>query len=495
MSYILSIDQGTTGSTAMITTSNTLEVIDSVNKEFPQHYPYPGWVEHDLNEIWETIKSTIYEIIKKNKIDKKKIKCIGITNQRETICPFDNKGTPITKAIVWQDRRTSDLCNILKNKYDENNIRKKTGLPIDPYFSGSKINWLLNNSDTIKTHNKNKNLLWGTVDTYILFKLTNGSSFFTEPSNASRTLLMDVKNCNWDNKLLEIFQCNIESLPKIKNSFDFFGETSNLDFLPDGIPITGILGDQQSALLGQTCFNKGDIKCTYGTGAFALLNTGSNIYLSKSGLLTTVAYKSDETCYALEGSSYIAGAAVQWLRDNLEIIKNSSDIERLAKEIKELNELKHLLFIPFFSGAGTPYWKPSAKGTITGITRDTNKYHIARACLEGIALSIEDLITSIKSDSNINLKTLSVDGGAVTNDLLMQIQSNFSNLKIIRPKTIETTAYGACIAAAIGSKLTTFKKIKTLWKEDRVFAPENKNNLYYENKKNLWIDTITSFYL
>jgi len=496
MGHIISIDQGTTGTTSLLIDSKSFELVDKITQEFPQIYPSPSWVEHNLHQIWTTVEKTISELISKNNVNTNNIECIGITNQRETTCAFDHDGTPLANAIVWQDRRTSSSCEDLKKRDLEKTIKEKTGLTLDPYFSGTKMNWLLNNNDNVKKAAQKNQLKLGTIDTFLLFKLTKGASFKTEPSNASRTLLMDLKTTSWDKELLDIFGIDESFLPIICDSFHNFGKTKGLDFLPDGIPITGILGDQQAALFGQAGLSKGDIKCTYGTGAFMLLNTGSDIHYSNNGLLSTVAYRqNNKTQYALEGSSYIAGAAVQWLRDNLKIIEKSSDIEDLAKMVKNLDEMEHLLFLPFFTGIGSPHWKAEAKGAIIGLTRDTNQSHIARACLDGIALSINDLIVSMKEDTKIDLKSLKVDGGAVTNELLLEIQATISHLNIIRPKIIETTAYGAALGAAVGHNIIEVEHIKSLWKEDSTFGENKDQRLFYEEKKKTWNKYIQKIFL
>ena len=373
---------------------------------------------------------------------------------------------------------------------------EKTGLPLDPYFSGSKMWWLLQNNESIKKAAKNNNLLFGTIDTFILHRLTGSESFATEESNASRTLLMNIKTGKWDRELLDIFGLSQDFLPPIKESFSLFGKTKKLDFLPDGIPINGILGDQQAALFGQAGYDKGTMKCTYGTGAFVLFNTGTEPVFSQNGLLTTIAYSHmGKRVYALEGSSYIAGAAVQWLRDNLNIIKSSNDIESLALKVKNLQEMEHILFLPFFTGIGSPYWNAQAKAAIIGLTRDSGQPHIARACLDGIILSIDDLLDAIKSDVRLDIKTVNVDGGAVVNDLLMQNQATLSQVNIIRPKVIETTAYGAALAAGIGMGKITFEKVPPLWKKEKTFFPQESVSDFYKMKKQQWKKSIAKIYL
>ena len=350
MKFILAIDQGTTGTTACLIDAKTFSFVGKINKEYPQIFPKPSWVEHNLNDIWETVEFTVREVLKNHNVLGPQIAAIGITNQRETTCAFNKAGTPLANAIVWQDRRTSEYCQKLgSDKSLVEKIKSITGLPIEPYFSASKMNWLLKNNSSVSTAALGNDLLFGTIDTFLLYKLTNQVAHKTDASNASRTMLMNLKSTEWDQELLELFEVNKNYLPTIEDSFHQFGLTKNLSFLPDGIPITGILGDQQSALFGQAGFFEGEMKCTYGTGAFVLLNTGDKIVYSKAGLLTTVEYRhKGKTCYALEGSSYIAGAAVQWLRDNLKIISKSSEVEALALEVKNLDELKYILFFPFF---------------------------------------------------------------------------------------------------------------------------------------------------
>lgn len=494
MNYILSIDQGTTGTTAVLIDAKTMDFIDKVNREFTQIFPKPSWVEHNLNEIWESIEVTIKEVLKKNNIEPNQISSIGITNQRETTCAFNKQGTPLANAIVWQDRRTSEFCQSLKDKEDF--VRKKTGLKIDSYFSGTKMNWLLSNNPKVKSALKSSDLLFGTIDSFILYKLSGATSHKTEASNASRTLLMDLETTSWCPELLDLFSVPKETLPEICDSFCEFGTTKGLSILPDGIPITGILGDQQSALFGQAGLSDGDLKCTYGTGAFMLLNTGTEIKESKHGLLTTVAYKENGTTYyALEGSTYICGAAVQWLRDNMKMVKTSSEIEELAKKVKDLDEMEHVMFLPFFTGIGSPHWSTDAKAAILGLTRDTGREHIARACLDGMALSINDLLQAMALDTGSEIETLKVDGGAVVNELLMNIQSTVSNVEIIRPKVIETTAYGAALASAIGAGIIDKDKIHDLWKRDTSFNGNENQREHYTMKKKKWSKYIEALFL
>jgi glycerol kinase len=491
--FILSIDQGTTGTTSLLVDAETLEPIDKVNIEFPQIFPKPGWVEHNLSDIWETVRKSTNAVLQKTNITANQIASIGITNQRETTCAYNNSGQPLANAIVWQDRRTSAYCDSKRESYT--NLQNKTGLPLDPYFSGTKMKWLLDNNSQVQDAAKDNSLHFSTIDTFLLFKMSGNKSFYTEPSNASRTLLMNLDTCDWDDELLSFFKINRNFLPRIKESFTHFGETFGLDFLPDRIPITCILGDQQAALFGQAGYKAGDLKCTYGTGAFILLNTGTEKIYSSNGLLTTVAYKKDgQAYYALEGSCYIAGAAVQWLRDNLNLVENSPEVELVANKITDLEtEMEHLMFMPFFTGMGTPYWNANAKGAILGLTRDTKPRHIARACLEGMALSINDSIQAIVTDSPTEVKEIRVDGGASQNNTLMQIQSNFSNMKIIRPKVIETTAYGVALGAVVGTGNLELDKINSLWKEDISFEQQSDN--YFVKKSKQWKYYINKLYL
>ena len=496
MGYVLAIDQGTTGSTAALVDDETWRFLGKSNREYPQHYPLPGWVEHNLESIWQSVQKAVVDVLNKHRVSAQEISAIGITNQRETTCAFDREGAPLAHAIVWQDRRTHEYCLKLKNENLSPLFAKKTGLPLDPYFSGSKMRWLLQNSESTKKAAKKNNLLLGTIDTFLLYRLSNGESFATEESNASRTLMMNINTGEWDRELLNIFEIPETYLPSIKESFGHFGKTKNLTFLPDGIPITGMLGDQQAALFGQAGYSKGAMKCTYGTGAFVLFNTGNEPVPSRNGLLTTVAYKyKGKRFYALEGSSYIAGAAVQWLRDNLNIVESSDEIESLARQVTNLKEMEHILFLPFFTGIGSPYWNAQAKAAIIGLTRDSGKSHIAKACMDGIILSINDLFDCMKNDTGLNIETINVDGGAVANDLMMQNQATLSWINVVRPQVIETTAYGAALAAGIGMKKIVFEDIPPLRKKDKIFSPDQNESDFYKMKKAQWKEAIAKLYL
>jgi glycerol kinase len=468
---ILAIDQGTTSTTVLLLDS-TLNVVGRASNEILPTYPQYGWVEHDLNKIWEGTRKTIADALKGRSASD--IAAISITNQRETVGAWDRAGNPLHHAIVWQCRRTADRCEKLrKEKGFVSYVKKTTGLVVDPYFSGTKIEWLLKNVPGLKAKAKAGEALFGTIDTFLLYKLTGGTRFATDVSNASRTMLMDLKKLAWDKKLLAKFGVEEGSLPSIRPSAGEFGLTKGIGVLPDGIPVMGILGDQQAALFGQLCLKPGDAKCTYGTGAFLMCNTGDKIVYSKHGLLTTVAWQiNGKTAYALEGSAFVAGAAVQFLRDNLGIIKSSSEIEALARQVKP-EEMGDLLFVPSLTGLGAPYWEPTATGMIYGLTRGTQKSHLARAALEGIALQNDDLFTAIAAD--FALKGIKVDGGASANDLLIQLQSDLAGVKIQRPKILETTALGSALAAGLAAGIwESPSALQSVWKLDREFKPEMK---------------------
>ncbi|MBP9674683.1 MAG: glycerol kinase GlpK [Bacteriovoracaceae bacterium] len=483
MSYILTLDQGTTGTTAGLIDTKTFSYFDQSDEDFKQFFPQADWVEHDLDIIWKTIENTVTKLLKKNNLTGQEIVAIGITNQRETTCAFNKQGKALAPAIVWQDRRTYEKCQSLKQH--EQKIKEKTGLPLDPYFSATKMAWLLENNTAVQKAYTEKNLLLGTIDSFLLYKLTGVHA--TEGSNASRTQLFNILTGKWDEELCRFFKIDSSLLAEVKPSFGLFGKTKNLSFLPDGIPVTGILGDQQSALFGQNGTGEGSMKCTYGTGAFLLLNTGTKPYVSNLGLLTTISYQTEkEIYYALEGSCYIAGAAVQWLRDNLKIINHAKEIENLAEQVIDLNQMQDILFLPFFTGLGSPYWKSEAKGTITGLSRGTTSAQLARACLEGIALSINDLIEAFRAETKLSLSRIKVDGGATQNNLLMQMQADISTTDIIRPHIIETTSYGAGLAAAVGAQILDIEHLQKFWKEEKIFNKETKYSSYLNIKKNNW---------
>ena len=470
MDYILAIDQGTTGTTALLTDTDLNRVAEA-SVDFQQHFPKPGWVEHDLDDIWTTVLQTVRDVTKH--IDARKIEAIGITNQRETLCFWDRQtGEPLGRAIVWQDRRSSALCEQLKAAGKESLFQDATGLLLDPYFSGTKVAWALKNWGEVKTAAQNGRLAVGTIDSFLIHKISGGQIHATDPSNASRTLCFNLKKKHWDPELCSLLNIPIDIWPEVRPSVGVFALTRGFPLLPDGIPITGVLGDQQSALMGQACVKEGSAKCTYGTGTFMLLNTGRKPVKSTHRLITTVAWalKSDDYTYALEGSSFIAGAAVQWARDGLGIIDDSSEIEALAASVASSDGVT---FVPALTGLGAPHWDPEATGLFTGITRGTTRAHIARAILEGIAFQNADILTAMQADLGKPLVSLNVDGGASANNLLMQFQSDILGVKLRRPKYLETTSLGAIFAAGLGAGIwTDLSDIEKTWKEDRTFSPK-----------------------
>lgn len=468
-SFIMAIDQGTTSSrTCIINQAGGL--VAEARETFKQIYPEPGWVEHDPEDIWYTTQRSMRMALEKAKIKGSQIRAIGITNQRETVMMWDKKsGKAIYNAIVWQCRRTHAYCETLKKNKKEKAVTAKTGLLLDPYFSATKINWLLKNVKGAKDRAKNGELLAGTVDTFLLWKLTAGQSHRTDVSNASRTMLMNIHKGGWDEEMMKLFGVPEIILPEICPSNSEFGQTRGLGILPDGIPITGILGDQQSALFGQACFEAGESKCTFGTGSFILLNTGANAVKSKNKLLTTIAWqlKGQKPTYALEGGAFVCGAAVQWLRDGLGLFEKSSDVEALAKTVEDTMGVE---FVPALTGLGAPHWQPEARGVICGLTRGSTKAHIARATLEAMALQNMDILETMQKDTGKKLKSLRVDGGAAANDLLMQLQADYCGTAVIRPKNLETTALGAAFIAGLGCGFwKDLKEIKKVWATDKEF--------------------------
>jgi glycerol kinase len=438
--------------------------------EFKQYFPKNGWVEHNPNEIWSTTLKALKQVIKRAKSLKGHILTIGITNQRETTILWNKKtGKPIYNAIVWQDRRTQEYCKSLKNKNFENTFRKKTGLFIDPYFSATKIKWILDNVKVSKQLLKSNNLLFGTVDTFLIWKLTKGKQHLTEATNASRTMLFNINNNKWDKEILEKLKIPKNILPDVKNSADNFGKTDKR-VMGKEIPISAVLGDQQAAAVGQACFEKGSIKSTYGTGAFIIMNTGSKKINSKNKLLTTICYRlNNKTTYALEGSIFIAGAGVQWLRDKIKLINNAYETEIIAKSTKSNKEV---YVVPAFSGIGAPYWRPDARGLITGLTRDSDWKTLVRATVESVAYQSHDLFYSMNKDG-LKPRILKIDGGMVANNWFAQFLADVINLKVIRPKVLETTALGAALFA--GYQVGEFKslnQIKNTWKKDKAFKPK-----------------------
>ncbi|MDQ6843902.1 MAG: glycerol kinase GlpK [Bacteroidota bacterium] len=471
--YILSFDQGTTSSRAIIFDKKGA-VKAVAQKEFTQIFPQPGWVEHDGNEIWSTQLGVAAEVIVKAGLTVHDIAGIGITNQRETTLVWDRKThQPIHNAIVWQDRRTASYCNELKDDGNAENIQQKTGLVIDAYFSATKIKWLLDNVEGARKRAEKGDLCFGTIDSWLLFKLTNGKVHATDVTNASRTMLFNIHSLTWDEELLKLFDIPAAMLPQVRSSSEVYGETEQI-LTAARVPVCGIAGDQQAALFGQMCIKPGMVKNTYGTGCFMLLNTGDRPVISNNNLLTTIAWKiGDNTTYALEGSVFIGGAVVQWLRDGLGIIKTSPDVETLAISVKDNGGV---YFVPAFTGLGAPYWNQFAQGTLLGITRGTTAAHIARASLESIALQTMDVLHAMNADAALSIKELRVDGGATANDLLMQFQSDVLDCMVIRPKITETTALGAAYLAglAIGFWKNT-NEIENYWEAEKKFEPVMKS--------------------
>src|SRR5213082_2498200 len=467
MKHILALDQGTTSSRAMVF-DHSGSVVASAQKEFRQIFPKPGWVEHDATEIWATQLHTATEALAKAGLTAPDIAAIGITNQRETTVVWDREtGEPVHHAIVWQDRRTAARCDQLKARGLAPSIKRKTGLVIDAYFSGSKLEWMLRNGPGARAKAKAGKLAFGTVDSWLVWNLTGGRVHVTDPSNASRTMLFNLRTGDWDDELLKVFGVPRSVLPAVGSSSEIYGETN---MLGGSVPIAGIAGDQQAALFGQACTQPGMVKNTYGTGCFMLMNTGTKPIVSKNNLLTTVAWRiGNRTEYALEGSIFIAGAVVQWLRDGLGIIKSSSEVEALASQV---TDPQGVYLVPAFAGLGAPHWDQYARGILAGVTRGTTAAHIARAALEGIAFQVADVLRAMEADAKIRLKELRVDGGASANNLLMQFQSNLLGVTVVRPKVTETTALGAAYLAglAVGYWKST-DDVKANWQVDRKFEP------------------------
>jgi len=467
--FLVAIDQGTTSTRVVLfDIKGNIKFISQF--EFKQYFPKNGWVEHNPNEIWSTTIKSLRKVIHKAKQLKGNILSIGITNQRETTILWNKKtGKPIYNAIVWQDRRTQQYCEKLKKKHYENNFRKKTGLFIDPYFSATKIKWILENVKESKVLLKSNNLLFGTVDTFLIWKLTKGKKHLTDSTNASRTMLFNINNNKWDKEILKKLNIPENILPEVKNSADNFGLTDK-KIVGKEISIAAVLGDQQAAAVGQACFEKGSIKSTYGTGAFIIMNTGSKKIFSKNKLLTTVCYRlNGKSTYALEGSIFIAGAGVQWLRDKVKLINNAYETEKIARS-KKNNEGVYI--VPAFSGMAAPYWRPDARGLVTGLTRNSDWKSLVRAVLESVAYQSYDLFNSMRKDG-LKPKIVKVDGGMVSNNWFSQFLSNIIDLNVVRPRVLETTALGVAFFAGyqIG-EFKSLKEIKLKWKKDRVFSPK-----------------------
>ena len=467
--YIMALDAGTTSNRCILFDEKG-EICSIAQKEFTQYFPKPGWVEHDANEIWSSQLGVAVEAMAKLGIGADDIAAIGITNQRETTIVWDKStGEPVYNAIVWQCRRTSEYCDTLKDKGLTDKFREKTGLIIDAYFSGTKLKWILDNVDGVRERAEKGELLFGTVETWLIWKLTKGKAHVTDYSNASRTLLFNIKDLTWDKEILEELNIPESMLPEPKPSSYVYGYSDG-SFFGKEIPISGAAGDQQAALFGHTCFNPGEAKNTYGTGCFMLMNTGETPVYSKNGLVTTIAWGLDgKVNYALEGSIFVAGASIQWLRDELRIIESAADSEYMAKKVKDTNGC---YVVPAFTGLGAPYWDQYARGTIVGLSRGVNKYHIIRATLESIGYQVNDVLHAMKADSGIDLAALKVDGGASANDFLMQFQSDIINAPVKRPSCVETTAMGAAYLAGLAVGYWNSKEdvIKN-WAIDKVFSP------------------------
>ena len=467
--FILALDQGTTSSRAILFDRNGLPVA-SAQKEFTQYYPKPGWVEHDPDEIWSTQAGIALEAITKAGLESANIAAIGITNQRETTVVWNRKtGKPVYNAIVWQDRRTADFCDKLNSDGLGSKILKKTGLIIDAYFSATKIRWILDNVKDARRLAEDGQLAFGTIDSWLVWNLTRGQLHITDVSNASRTMLFNIHTLKWDEELLRVFNIPSSMLPEVRSSSEIYGNTEGQ--FATSIPVAGIAGDQQAALFGQMCTEPGMVKNTYGTGCFIMMNIGNKPIESKSKLLTTVAWRiGSDTQYALEGSIFIAGAVVQWLRDGLGIIKNSGDVEKLAAKVKDS---EGVYFVPAFAGLGAPHWNQHARGTLVGITRGSTSAHIARAALDSIAYQTLEVLLAMQNDSGIDIRELRVDGGATVNNQLMQFQSDLLQAKVVRPKISETTALGAAYLAGLAVNYwSNISEIRKQWKIDRTFSPQ-----------------------
>ncbi len=469
MKYILALDQGTTSSRAILFNQQG-NIVDSVQKEFTQIFPQPGWVEHNAEEIWQTQLEVAKAVLHKQNITASDIAAIGITNQRETTVVWDkHTGKPIYNAIVWQDRRTASICDDLKAAKMTPYVRKNTGLVIDAYFSGTKVKWLLDNVEGAREKAENGDLLFGTIDSWLVWKLTGDQKHVTDYSNASRTMLFNIKTCKWDTKMLKTLGIPAKMLPEALPSSHIYGKTTSSLF-GGAIPISGMAGDQQAALFGQACLSQGMAKNTYGTGCFMLMNTGENLVFSKHGLLTTIAWGLDgKVEYALEGSVFIAGAAVQWLRDGLEMVETAPESEAIAASVPDTGGV---YVVPAFAGLGAPYWNMYARGAVYGLTRGTTKAHFVRATLESLAYQTKDVLGAMEKDSGIALRSLRVDGGACANNFLMQFQSDILGVPVDRPTVIETTALGAAYLAGLAVGFYKKEEIEQNWLKDKTFEPQ-----------------------
>lgn len=484
--FILALDQGTTSSRAILFNKQG-EIVETAQQEFEQFFPHPGWVEHDANEIWTSVLACIAGVLRKSDISPSQIEGIGITNQRETTVVWDrHTGKPIYKAIVWQSRQTDDICKTLKEQNLETIFRDKTGLLLDPYFAGTKVKWILDNVEGAREKADNGDLMFGTIDTWLVYKLSGKEAHITDYSNASRTLMYNIYDLQWDDELLELLTVPKSMLPEVRQSSEVYAHTVDYHFFGHEVPIAGVAGDQQAALFGQACFEEGMAKNTYGTGCFMLMNTGEKGIPSEHGLLTTLAWGVDgKVEYALEGSIFVAGSAIQWLRDGLQIIESSPDSELFAEKVDSTDGV---YFVPAFVGLGTPYWDSDARGAVFGLTRGTTKEHFIRATLESLAYQTKDVINVMTLDSEIELKSLRVDGGAVKNNLLMQFQSDMLGVPVERPVVQETTALGAAYLAGLAVGFWKSKEeIRDNWKLDHMFdhdlEVEKRDELYAGWKK------------
>lgn len=468
--YILAIDQGTTGTTVILF-DHQCQMIGKVYEEFPQYYPRPGWVEHDASEIWQGTLTLLEEILQETGVDPNRIGAIGVTNQRETVVLWDRKtGEPVTRAIVWQCRRTAGICDDLRRQGLEPLFREKTGLVLDAYFSGTKLKWIFDHQPELKERARKGELAFGTIDSWLIYKLTGGQKHVTDYSNASRTLLFNIADLKWDHDLLDALDIPCEILPEVASSSEVYGHTVRLGSLPAGIPIAGAAGDQQAALFGQTCFDPGTVKATFGTGAFILMNTGSKLITSANGLVTTIAWGVDgKVQYALEGSVFVAGAAIKWLRDEMGLVKTAAETEEIAFSVPDTNGL---YFVPSFVGLGAPHWDPYVRGMMMGITRGVNRAHLVRATLEAIVYQTKEVVDVMTKDSQIPLTTLRVDGGASVNNFICQFLADLTGIQVQRPQIFETTALGAAYLAGLAVGFWKSQEdILKCWQGPQVYEP------------------------
>ncbi|MCF3944260.1 glycerol kinase GlpK [Oceanobacillus alkalisoli] len=484
--FILSIDQGTTSSRAILFNEKG-EIVEVSQREFEQFFPHPGWVEHDANEIWTSVLACIADVLRKADIGPDQVAGIGISNQRETTVVWDRKtGKPIYRAVVWQSRQTEEIVQTLREKGYNDLFKEKTGLLLDPYFSGTKVKWILDHVDGAREKAENGELQFGTIDSWLVYKLSGHKVHVTDYSNASRTLMYNIYDLKWDDELLDILTVPKSMLPEVKQSSEVYAHTVSYHFFGEEVPIAGIAGDQQAALFGQACFDKGMVKNTYGTGGFLLMNTGEQGVGSENGLLTTIAWGVDgKVEYALEGSVFVSGSAIQWLRDGLELLESAPDSEQLATNVASTDGV---YVVPAFVGLGTPYWDSEARGAVFGLTRGTTKEHLVRATLESIAYQSKDVVDIMAADSGIDVKSLRVDGGAVKNNFLMQFQSDLLNVQVDRPVINETTALGAAYLAGLAiGYWKDREEIAKQWQIERSFTPESaeekRNELYNGWKK------------